>query len=144
MQSLIQAWNAACKSTCAMPPKLLIPPGNFSAGEVVFVGPCTAPKPITIEVQGTLLGDTDLSLYTQNTWISFEHIDGLELKGSGTFNGQGEASWKYAGDGGSHSDGGHLPDVSLHICLLDGVCFQIQILDFNMQYKKTHSTLIIN
>ncbi|CAK9135068.1 unnamed protein product [Ilex paraguariensis] len=91
--AMIRAWNAACKSSG--PAKLVIPNGEFRAGEVVFQGPCTA-KPLTVEVQGTLLAQTDLSLFTSGFWISIEHVEGVEILGSGTINGQGEASWKFA------------------------------------------------
>ena len=102
--ALIKAWNAACKSSG--PAKLVIPPGKFMAGEVVFAGPCTA-KPVTIELQGTLLARTDLSLFTRNVWISVENVDGIEVLGGGTFNGQGEASWKMSDKKNSEN---RLPD----------------------------------
>ncbi|KAA8543073.1 hypothetical protein F0562_021432 [Nyssa sinensis] len=89
----IRAWNAACQSTG--PAKLVIPPGNFMAGEVFFHGPCKCSDPITVEVLGTVLGHTDLSEYTSGLWIGFNKIDGLVVTGTGTFNGQGEASWKF-------------------------------------------------
>ena len=104
-QALIRAWNEACKSSG--PAKLVIPPGKFMAGEVVFAGPCTA-KPVTIELQGTLLARSDLSLFTRNTWISVENVDGLEINGGGTFNGQGELSWKHSDK--SHDTENRLPD----------------------------------
>ncbi|KAK2965203.1 hypothetical protein RJ640_019958 [Escallonia rubra] len=102
----------ACKSTAAA--KLVVPTGSFAAGEIVIQGPCTAPKPITIEIQGTLLGRTDLSLYTTQTWISIEHVDGLIVTGGGTINGQGEASWRMSGcksgDSCDTTGGALLPD----------------------------------
>ncbi|KAK3004673.1 hypothetical protein RJ639_018699 [Escallonia herrerae] len=111
-QAIIKAWNEACKSSAAA--KLVVPTGSFAAGEIVIQGPCTAPKPITIEIQGTLLGRTDLSLYTTQTWISIEHVDGLIVTGGGTINGQGEASWRMSGcksgDSCDKTGGALLPD----------------------------------
>ncbi|KAA8543072.1 hypothetical protein F0562_021433 [Nyssa sinensis] len=85
----IRAWNEACQS--AGPAKLVIPEGNFLAGEVFFKGPCKGP--MTLEVLGTVLGKTDLSEYTTGVWIDFEKVDGLTVTGTGTFNGQGESAW---------------------------------------------------
>ncbi|XP_031120742.1 exopolygalacturonase clone GBGE184-like [Ipomoea triloba] len=94
--AMIRTWNKACESTEAA--KVVIPEGEFRAGEVVFQGPCTAPKPIVIEIQGTLLADTDLSVFTSNYWVSIEHVDGVEVTGGGTFNGRGEDVWQFDAD----------------------------------------------
>lgn len=87
------AWIAACKGNAKA--KVLIPKGTFRAGPILFAGPCTAPKPIIVEVQGTLKANTDLSLYTDPEWVTFENIDGLVVQGTGVFNGQGPVNWKY-------------------------------------------------
>ncbi|XP_055962114.1 exopolygalacturonase clone GBGE184-like isoform X2 [Mercurialis annua] len=99
--SFIKTWRAACDSGSAS--RMLIPKGKFVAGPMVFVGPCKGK--ITVEVQGYIKATTDLSDYTDPNWISFERIDGLTMIGSGTFDGQGSASWKYNKGGG-----GSLPD----------------------------------
>ncbi|KAL0418856.1 UNVERIFIED_CONTAM: Exopolygalacturonase [Sesamum radiatum] len=92
--ALIRAWKAACNSNGAA--KLLIPRGEFAAGEVLFVGPCRARKPITIEIQGNLLAYEDPSAYTGGAWIMLEKVDGAVLKGGGTINGRGKMLWQYA------------------------------------------------
>ncbi|KAF7154022.1 hypothetical protein RHSIM_Rhsim01G0287100 [Rhododendron simsii] len=92
-QAFIQAWNAACQSNGAA--KVVIPPGTYLSGEVFFVGPCNCPKPIIVEVQGTVLAQTDLSEYPNGQWFSVADVDGLVVTGAGTFDGQGEASWQY-------------------------------------------------
>ncbi|XP_019197952.1 PREDICTED: exopolygalacturonase clone GBGE184-like [Ipomoea nil] len=92
---MIRAWNKACKSP-GPSAKLLIPRGKFMTGEVIFQGPCTANKRVTVEIQGTLIADTDLSVYTSDYWISFEHVDNVVVTGGGTINGRGEATWKFA------------------------------------------------
>lgn len=94
---MIRAWNQACKSTEAA--KVVIPKGTFRAGEVVFQGPCTAPRPIVIEIQGTVEADTDLSSFSSNYWFIVEHVDGVEVTGGGTLNGRGEDVWRFADSG---------------------------------------------
>ncbi|KAL0421389.1 UNVERIFIED_CONTAM: Exopolygalacturonase [Sesamum latifolium] len=42
-QAIIKAWRAACESSG--PAKVVIPAGDFMAGEVVFAGPCKSPPP---------------------------------------------------------------------------------------------------
>ncbi|KAL0453034.1 UNVERIFIED_CONTAM: Exopolygalacturonase [Sesamum latifolium] len=100
--AMIRAWKAACNSNGAA--KLLIPRGEFAAGEVLFAGPCRAKKPITIEIQGNLLAYEDPSAYTGGAWIMLEKVDGA-LKGGGTINGRGKMLWQYA----ETTDGPPLP-----------------------------------
>ncbi|KAL2507624.1 exopolygalacturonase-like [Forsythia ovata] len=112
-QAFIDTWNAACKSTGSA--KVVIPKGEFVAGEVVFQGPCTAAKPITIEIQGNVLASTDISVYTSGTWIKLNEIEGIIVNGGGTINGRGKSSWKF---GGGNNDGPLLPVVRIcHISL---------------------------
>ncbi|KAL7198994.1 hypothetical protein ACSBR2_021310 [Camellia fascicularis] len=97
-QAFTQAWNAACKSNG--PSSVVIPTGTYLSGEVFFHGPCTHSKPITVEVHGTILAQSCISDFANGHWISVEDVDGLVLKGPGTFNGQGEESWQYDTCGG--------------------------------------------
>ncbi|XP_059298475.1 exopolygalacturonase clone GBGE184 [Lycium ferocissimum] len=98
-RGFMMAWRSACQSSG--PAKLVIPPGTFTTGETIFQGPCSSPRPITIEIQGTVLSATDISLYTRGAWISIEHVDGIVVTGGGTLNGQGNSSWQYADKSGS-------------------------------------------
>ncbi|KAL7083066.1 hypothetical protein ACP275_14G139500 [Erythranthe tilingii] len=91
--AIIKAWRAACTTMGAA--KVLIPRGEFVAGEVVMAGPCTAQKPITIEIQGNLLAYDDMSVYTRGAWIMIEKVDGLVVTGGGTINGRGKEVWQY-------------------------------------------------
>lgn len=91
MQNFIRAWNAACQSGGEA--KLLIPAGNFAAGEIIFQGPCTGH--ITLEIQGTLLAREDLSLYSSNAWITINSVDGILVTGGGIINGQGQSAWQF-------------------------------------------------
>lgn len=92
VQAFIQAWKAACNS--ASPAKVVIPAGTFMTSPAIFQGPCKS-KPVIMEVIGTVEASTDLSAYPSKEWILFEQIDGLVLKGKGTFDGKGESAWKY-------------------------------------------------
>ncbi|KAI8522642.1 hypothetical protein RHMOL_Rhmol13G0012000 [Rhododendron molle] len=89
-QAFIQTFNAACASTG--PSTVLIPPGTYLSGEVFFQGPCSS-SPITVEMQGTIMAQTDLTLYSNGVWFTVENFDGLVMRGGGTFNGQGEQAW---------------------------------------------------
>ena len=113
VQAFIQAFNAACKSNGAA--KVVIPPGTYMSGEVFFQGPCTGPAPITVEVQGTVLAQTDLSEYVNGQWFAIQNIDGLVLEGGGTFDGRGNESWQYDDCGGKAACNSRLPPVRTHI-----------------------------
>lgn len=102
----MKAWNAACNYRGTS--KLLIPGGTYMAGQVAFQGPCNSPNPVTVEVQGIIKAQTDISEYSSQEWFSFESINGLVVTGGGTFDGQGAAVWKY-NDCHQHSDCQLLP-----------------------------------
>ncbi|KAK8468064.1 hypothetical protein PHAVU_007G218300 [Phaseolus vulgaris] len=59
----------------------------------MFAGPCNSPKPITVEVIGTVVANTNPSQYVSPEWFTFQDIDGLVLTGTGVFDGQGAAMW---------------------------------------------------
>ena len=88
-EALTKAWVQACQSPT--PAKVFIPPGTFEIGPVCLEGPCKSP--ITFEIQGTVKATTDLTAYTERTWFKFEEIDGFQLIGRGTFDGQGPSFW---------------------------------------------------
>ncbi|KAL6968547.1 galacturonan 1,4-alpha-galacturonidase [Sarracenia purpurea var. burkii] len=92
-QAFIRAWNDACKSNAAA--TLLIPEGTFLASEVFFHGPCSCSSPITVEVRGTVLANTDLSVYPDGVWFTIGSVNGLVMTGGGTFDGQGKNAWGY-------------------------------------------------
>ncbi|KAK0592593.1 hypothetical protein LWI29_021972 [Acer saccharum] len=83
--ALTKVWVQACQSVA--PAKVLIPSGTFEMSPVVLEGPCK--NPIIFEIQGTLKADTNKNAYTDLTWFAFEKIDGLQVTGKGTFDGQG-------------------------------------------------------
>ncbi|KAF5931400.1 hypothetical protein HYC85_032273 [Camellia sinensis] len=92
--AFIQAWNAACKSSTG-PSKLIIPPGRFMVGETIFQGPCSS-KPVTVEIQGTILANSDMSEFTGKECLLFQDVDGLTILGGGIFDGQGQSAWQYS------------------------------------------------
>ncbi|KAL2253618.1 exopolygalacturonase [Sesamum indicum] len=92
-QAIIKAWKAACESSG--PAKVVIPAGDFMAGEVVFSGPCKA-HTTTVEIQGHLLANIDPSTYTSGAWIMVQRVDNVVLTGGGIINGEGKYDWKYA------------------------------------------------
>ncbi|KAK4406986.1 Exopolygalacturonase [Sesamum angolense] len=91
--SIIRAWKAACQSPGAA--KVVIPRGNFMAGEVILAGPCVGQT--ILEIQGTLLANPDPSSYTGGSWIMLQKVDNVVVTGGGTINGQGKNVWQYAG-----------------------------------------------
>lgn len=111
VQAFRAAWGAACKNSTT-PAKVLIPEGIYLAGPTMFAGPCTSPKPITVEVLGTIKASTDLSEYVSPEWFTFEDIDGLVVKGKGVFDGQGAVNWKF-NDCKKSKDCSPLPSVSI-------------------------------
>ncbi|XP_040999905.1 exopolygalacturonase-like [Juglans microcarpa x Juglans regia] len=92
-QSFVRAWRAACDFKGRS--RLLIPGGTFLLSEIVFAGPCSGPDPKIVQVIGTVKATTDVSEYSSSEWVLFESINGLVITGRGTFDGQGDAVWKY-------------------------------------------------
>lgn len=93
MQALSDAWTQVCAAPGGG--TVIIPTGDFLIGPVLFSGIAGKQKcngPVTIQLDGNLLGDTDLSKYTKN-WLDFHYIDGLTIQGKGIINGQGAATW---------------------------------------------------
>ncbi|XP_017251944.1 exopolygalacturonase-like [Daucus carota subsp. sativus] len=103
--SFQKAWKDACNSNG--PARVVVPAGTFKTGEIIFTGPCTA-APITFEVQGTMLGSEDVSMYSQNQWITIEHVNNVIVTGPGTLDGLGASTWKLKDD--SFGGGVRLPD----------------------------------
>ncbi|XP_028771166.1 exopolygalacturonase clone GBGE184-like [Neltuma alba] len=108
VMAFMHAWIAACKNSTT-PSKVLIPAGAFVAGPTVFAGPCTSPKPITVEVLGTVVATVDPSEYVSPEWFTFEHVDGLVITGNGVFDGQGGVFWQYNDCKGKSSECASLP-----------------------------------
>lgn len=87
-KALNDAWAAACGKEGAQ--TITIPKGDYLTGPLNFSGPCKGS--VTIQLDGNLLGSTDLSKYKTN-WIEIEHVDNLVITGKGTLDGQGKEVW---------------------------------------------------
>ncbi|KAL2340966.1 hypothetical protein Fmac_008906 [Flemingia macrophylla] len=90
-QAFMDAWRATCKSTVQA--RLLIPKGRFVVSTMYFAGPCLTPRPVTIQVVGTVVATTDISEYVNGEWLMFEDLNGIKIIGGGTFDGMGKSSW---------------------------------------------------
>jgi len=87
-KALNDAWTAACGKEGAQ--TLTIPKGDYLTGPLNFSGPCKGS--VTIQLDGNLLGTTDLKAYKTN-WIEIQHVDNLVINGKGTIDGQGKQVW---------------------------------------------------
>ncbi|KAK4492599.1 hypothetical protein RD792_003421 [Penstemon davidsonii] len=137
--SINTGWNKVCK-TVTGPARLVIPPGNYVAGELVWQGPCTA-KPMTVEIQGNLLATSDPSAYQGKAWISVERVDDVIVTGGGTINGRGKAMWQYA------NDESHLPTSFQFQTVGFGKLYNINFLDsmgFHTKVTDSHDVLVWN
>ncbi|CAN8285275.1 unnamed protein product [Cochlearia groenlandica] len=87
--ALLKAFTSACQAPAAS--QVVIPKGEFKLGEITMVGPCKAPIEITI--QGTVKADGG-TITGKDRWVTFNKIVGFKLNGGGTFDGEGNASWR--------------------------------------------------
>lgn len=85
-QIIQKAWTDVCYATAKS--KLIIPRGIWLAGALNFKGPCTAPLPIIINLQGTLLAKQDAGYYPQGYQINVFQVS-VQMMGGGTIDGNG-------------------------------------------------------
>ncbi|CAI0467235.1 unnamed protein product, partial [Linum tenue] len=90
-QNVIRTFRAACDTPGKS--RVVIPPGEFLAGSMVFVGPCKGP--VLFQIIGNMKAVDDPSAYAEDFWMSFEDVDGLTVCGTGTIDGQGQNMWPY-------------------------------------------------
>jgi len=114
MQAFRAAWGAACKNSTTEA-KVLIPEGTYRIAQTMFAGPCNSPKPITVEVIGTVVANTNPSQYVSPEWFTFQDIDGLVLTGTGVFDGQGAAMWPLNDCKKNKNNCAPLPAVSIFL-----------------------------
>ncbi|CAL0322994.1 unnamed protein product [Lupinus luteus] len=89
--ALTNAWKDACGSTTSS--KVLVPKGTYMLNKLDLKGPCRAP--INIHVDGNILAPKDPKLLNGvDQWVKFGYINFFTLSGGGTFDGQGEMTWK--------------------------------------------------
>lgn len=86
----MNAWGDACKNGGT----LLIPSGRtFLVNKVMFEGECRGD--VVVQVDGNLKapdGDNEA-----DAWITFHNVNGLTIRGTGTFDGNGAAAWGRSG-----------------------------------------------
>ncbi|CAN4095045.1 unnamed protein product [Withania somnifera] len=57
-----------------------------------FTGPCKG-SPLRFQIQGVIKAPKDPKLFCHPIWISFHYVNGLEIEGGGTLDGQGAYAW---------------------------------------------------
>ncbi|XP_016512003.1 exopolygalacturonase-like [Nicotiana tabacum] len=90
-KAFLSTWKDACQWSGTA--KFLIPSGEYLVYAANFIGPCSGS--ITFQIQGVVKAPTDPSLFCNSTWISFQYVNGLEIEGGGTLDGQGASAWPY-------------------------------------------------
>ncbi|XP_074278994.1 exopolygalacturonase-like [Silene latifolia] len=78
--AFIQAWLKACNSIG--PATVLIPKGTYAVAQVIFNGPCQSS--VTVELQGNIIADPDVSQFPNNQLLVFEEVEGAKLVGGGS------------------------------------------------------------
>ncbi|XP_050229436.1 polygalacturonase-like [Mercurialis annua] len=89
-KALLCAWEAACNSVGVS--TVLIPKGKYALRQVDISGPCKGS--MVLRVEGTVEAPVDPNELNGDFWIAFSHIDHFTVTGGGTFDGQGEMTWK--------------------------------------------------
>ncbi|GAA0161632.1 hypothetical protein LIER_39265 [Lithospermum erythrorhizon] len=95
--ALLAAFKEACASPT--PSTILIPKGDFYVSQVILNGPCKST--IGIDLQGNLVAPTNPTNPDPKTdWFNIRKVDGLNVFGGGSMNGQGKTAWdkKLAGE----------------------------------------------
>uniref|UniRef100_A0A7N0SZ59 Polygalacturonase n=1 Tax=Kalanchoe fedtschenkoi TaxID=63787 RepID=A0A7N0SZ59_KALFE len=90
-QAFIKAWVAACAVKGGA--TVLIPKGEFLVGEVYFTGPCGGK--MTVNVEGNLKAPKDSTEFPAATWFTVSDVDGVQITGTGSFDGVGQEAWKF-------------------------------------------------
>uniref|UniRef100_A0A7N0TSE4 Polygalacturonase n=1 Tax=Kalanchoe fedtschenkoi TaxID=63787 RepID=A0A7N0TSE4_KALFE len=86
-----RAWNAACAVKGGA--TVLVPKGEFRVGEVNFQGPCGGK--MTVNVEGNLKAPKDSSEFPLAAWFTLYNVDGVQIIGTGSFDGAGQEAWKF-------------------------------------------------
>ncbi|XP_015170035.1 exopolygalacturonase-like [Solanum tuberosum] len=90
-KALLNAWRDACQWNGNG--TLLIPSGEYMVNGAIFSGPCNGSAK-TFEMKGVIKAPTDPNIFCKlESWISFQYIHDLDIKGHGTFDGQGACAW---------------------------------------------------
>ncbi|XP_022883074.1 probable polygalacturonase At1g80170, partial [Olea europaea var. sylvestris] len=93
-QAFLKAWNAACSSAVEHP-RVIIPQKTFFVNPIKFRGPCKATK-ITFTILGTIIAPNWPIAWDgldSSQWLAFDNVNGLNVDGFGTIDGQGKGWW---------------------------------------------------
>ncbi|GFP87448.1 exopolygalacturonase [Phtheirospermum japonicum] len=85
-KAFLSAWKEACETDGGV---LAIPSGIYFIRGANFKGPCNGQT--YFQNMGTLKASA--GPHYQDYWISFQEVDGLTIKGRGTFDGNGASAW---------------------------------------------------
>ncbi|XP_055824318.1 exopolygalacturonase-like [Solanum dulcamara] len=83
-------WTDACKWNGKA--TLLIPLGVYKVHATNFSGPCKE-FALTFQIKGIIKAPSHPTLNCNMSWISFQYMNGLEIGGGGTLDGQGPSAW---------------------------------------------------
>ncbi|WCJ19819.1 Pectin lyase-like superfamily protein [Euphorbia peplus] len=95
-QSFQDAWKATCQSSCSA--TMYVPDGRtYLLQPITFSGACRS-KDITVQIDGGLVAPTKPHEWSCKDkkckqWITFDKINGLVIRGYGTFDGHGSNWW---------------------------------------------------
>ncbi|KAG9156545.1 hypothetical protein Leryth_006546 [Lithospermum erythrorhizon] len=89
ISTLLNAWSSACGNDSGG--TVNVPSGTFKLNTVTFQGPCKGI--VSFKVNGILQAPSDSKGGAD--WIKFSNVYGLQISGSGTFDGQGSTAWKH-------------------------------------------------
>ncbi|KAI5562840.1 hypothetical protein BDE02_15G076600 [Populus trichocarpa] len=99
-QAFKDAWKDVCKSSSCSVPIIQVPSGkSFLLQPLTFNGECK-PDQIIFQIDGTMKAPSDPSDWKCqehrycNQWITFDEVDNLTIRGSGTMDGQGSTWWE--------------------------------------------------
>ncbi|XP_051143101.1 polygalacturonase-like [Andrographis paniculata] len=91
-----KAWEESCVSSQDMNIMIVVPQNHtFLLNPITFSGPCTTSH-LTFQIDGVVLASNDRSKYKKDMrhWLLFDNIRNLVVKGSGSFDGNGDIWWQ--------------------------------------------------
>lgn len=95
-EAFSKAWAATCKASTG-PPSMVVPKGKtFLVTPTIFQGPCKFHK-VYIQIEGTVVAPNNPNKWSgidASLWLQFDSISGLDVRGGGEINGQGQSWWK--------------------------------------------------
>ncbi|GER41962.1 pectin lyase-like superfamily protein [Striga asiatica] len=83
---LLGAWRDACEADGGL---ILVPKGNFLLSGATLNGPCNGAT--VFQNEGIITASP--GAHGEEYWISFYEVNGLTIRGGGTFDGNGPSAW---------------------------------------------------